>query len=449
MKEFEICGIPCRHETEIASTNRALTEALRAGETLPMPFCLVADRQTRGRGRMTRTFVSPEGGLYMSLLLPVQNDWQKAQMTPPAAVAVCRALEELGVAGTQIKWVNDVYLGGRKICGILCEGVPGGVVIGIGVNLKTPPGGFPPEAGPAGAVDHPAVTRDLLLEKLLYHLPRAICLKNGEREAYRSRSLLTGKQVTAQAGEQVFLGTVRDIDEDFGLVLEDEKGACVTLRSGEVTRVRENKPTAFFDFDGTMRPGDSIVPYVAFVRKQGMMSFPQYIRVLLCTAAYLLHLAPSTLPKTAALRFRRGYDQHALDQLDDAFAEEMVRTCYRDALSRWQEHKAQGHRVVLLSASTENYMHFVAARLGADALLCTPVEPDGSVKRNCHGKAKVEFAEAFARENGVDWAASCAYGDSGSDIFILTRVGIGAAVNPKKKLAKLLKQHALPAYLWK
>ena len=79
--------------------------------------------------------------------------------------------------------------------------------------------------------------------------------------------------------------------------------------------------------------------------------------------------------------------------------------------------------MVLLSASTENYMRFVAELLEADALLCTPIDEDGKVRHNCHGKDKVVRAEAYAAQEMISFEESCAFGDSGSDIYILTRVG--------------------------
>lgn len=449
MNIHTLSGMEVWQFDSLPSTNLYIKEAFRRGDALPMPLCVYADSQTQGRGRMTRSFISPEGGLYMSVLLPAKTPEEAAGKTPYAAVAVLRALFDLGVTDVRIKWVNDLYLDGKKICGILCEHVPGGVIIGIGVNIQTPRGGFPPEAGPAGAIDQDGVTRDSLLEKILLHLPAALENPADSLDAYRTHALLTGKQVICHVGDRELRGTVQGVSDDFGLILKTEEDETVTLHSGEVTRVREQKKAAFFDFDGTLRRGDSIVPYVSFVRKRGKMPFTQYAWVLCATALYLLRLQPSTLPKTAALAFRKRLTPQERSAIDSEFAAYLIQTAYRDALREWEKRRADGYQMVLLSASTENYMQYVAELLKADALLCTPVEDDGTVKNNCHGKAKVTRAEQYAWENGVDFALSCAYGDSGSDIHILTRVKDGFAVNPKRKLLKLCREKQLPVLTWK
>ena len=145
--------IPVRVLPETDSTNLRLKAWYRAGQIAP-PYLLTADSQTAGRGRLDRRFVSPPGtGLYMSLLASPPSGTDCGLITILAAVAVCRAIEEMTDLRPRIKWVNDLFVRGKKVCGILAEGLSGPVVIGIGVNLRTPSGGFPPEAGPAGALD--------------------------------------------------------------------------------------------------------------------------------------------------------------------------------------------------------------------------------------------------------------------------------------------------------
>ena len=448
MKTHLISGMEAWHFDELPSTNSYIKDFFRRDEKLPMPLCVYADCQSAGRGRLTRTFVSPEGGLYMSVLMPASSPEEAAGKTPLAAVAVCRALQALGVQDARIKWVNDVYIGDKKVCGILCEHVPGGVIIGIGVNIHSPQGGFPSKAGPAGAIDHPSVTRDRMLEGILHHLPISLSHPEDALQTYREHSLLTGREVICQVGDCTLTGTVTGISDDFGLDIIREDGEKMTLHSGEVTRVRPLRKAAFFDFDGTIRKGDSIVPYVSFVREKGKMPLGQYLKVLLTTAGYLCRLCPSAKPKTAALAYRKALTPDEMEALDKAFAKWLVDTAYQDALQKWQELKQEGYTMVLLSASTENYMQYVAQLLEADALLCTPVEEDGTVKHNCHGKEKVVRAQAYAQEAGIDFSRSCSYGDSGSDIFILTHVKEGFAVNPKKKLVKLAAKHHLPILYW-
>ena len=179
------------------------------------------------------------------------------------------------------------------------------MIIGIGVNIRTPEGGFPPEAGVAGALDVPAATRDSVLQGILRHLPQALADKESTLQEYRALSMLTNRQVRCEVGDQVLIGTVQGISDNFGLIIKGENDMETTLHAGEVTKVRPLKKAAFFDFDGTIRTGDSIVPYVDFVRKKGLMNGREYAHVLLTCAGYLLHILPSTLPKTAALSFRK------------------------------------------------------------------------------------------------------------------------------------------------
>ena len=213
---------------ETDSTNRVAKELARQGA--PHGTAVLAERQTAGRGRLGRSFFSPEGGLYLSVILyPQCPPEDRALMTPMAAVAVCRALEQVCGISPGIKWVNDLYLGGKKLCGILCEGCGDAVIVGIGLNLYTPEGGFPAEI-PATALDVP-VGRRALAEAIRQQL-----LQPGEFLAeYRERCLLLGKTVTVHpvAGEPYAARAV-EIDDRCRLVVESCRGR-EALDSGEVS----------------------------------------------------------------------------------------------------------------------------------------------------------------------------------------------------------------------
>ena len=121
----------------VASTNDILREKARAGA--PAGIVAVAERQTAGRGRMGRSFLSEEGGLYMSLLLrPSGSAADAMRITAQAAIAVALAIEKHTGEAAAIKWVNDIYQGGKKVCGILAEGQIGVdgmdfIILGIGI----------------------------------------------------------------------------------------------------------------------------------------------------------------------------------------------------------------------------------------------------------------------------------------------------------------------------
>ena len=220
---------------ETDSTNTRLKEWARAGRIAP-PYLLTADCQTAGRGRLGRRFVSPAGtGLYMSLLAAPPQGAGSGQITILAAVAVCQAIEELTGLKPKIKWVNDLFLRGKKVCGILAEGVDRGVIVGIGVNLKTPPGGFPPEAGAAGALDA-EVDRFLLAGRIGHYFLQGMARLDDPAilDAYRARMPLTGRDVRYTQNGQEKTARVLGVAEDGGLIVRDEEGERV-LRTGEVT----------------------------------------------------------------------------------------------------------------------------------------------------------------------------------------------------------------------
>ena len=157
----------------VDSTNSLLREKANAG--IPEGYVVLAGQQTGGRGRMGRRFYSPpDTGLYLSLLLRPTHllPSEAVGITTMAAVAACRSIEEVSPGDAQIKWVNDIYLGGKKVCGILTEasiGLESGsldyAVVGVGFNVCAPEDGFP------GGLSQIAGGRRLP-EILPHHLPQ-------------------------------------------------------------------------------------------------------------------------------------------------------------------------------------------------------------------------------------------------------------------------------------
>ena len=240
------CGVKAVEKTD--STNLRLKEAARRGE-ISAPYILAADCQTAGRGRLGRSFVSPPGtGLYMSLFFVPPPYADSGNITILAAVAVCRAIEEMTDLRPQIKWVNDLFVNGKKVCGILAERIDEGVVVGIGVNVKTPAGGFPPEAGAAGALNAD-IDRGELAGRIARHFldgagdPAAPAILN----TYRARMLLMGRESRYNQNGQEKNARVTGVADDGGLMIETPKGPQV-LRTGEVSLGSEN-------FDGKLSIG--------------------------------------------------------------------------------------------------------------------------------------------------------------------------------------------------
>lgn len=228
------------------STNLILKE--RAAE-LPEWYTVIARRQTAGRGRLGRSFCSPEGsGLYMSVLLRTKLPAEDISLiTPAAAVAVCRAAEELGSDRAEIKWVNDVLIGGRKVCGILTEagfdarsGAPDWAILGVGINVTEPAGGFPAEiADVAGAV-FPRKGEDMpdrLAAAFLRHMYAIYeTLPTGGFVAeYQARSCLPGRWVNVLQGGEARRAQALAVDDRCRLLVRYEDGTEEALFSGEVS----------------------------------------------------------------------------------------------------------------------------------------------------------------------------------------------------------------------
>lgn len=243
-KELEIRVFPV-----ITSTNTVLKQM--AADGAPGGLALLAEAQTAGRGRQGRSFFSPSGsGLYMSLMLrPDLAPSQAPLLTSCAAVAVCEAMESLADVRPGIKWVNDIFLKGRKICGILTEsgidphtGRLSYVVVGIGINLRPPEGDFPEEirsvAGAAfGETDIPDL-RNRLAALVLDRLTDAAVHPDADEifEKYRDRSLVPGKPILILSpGLEPVPARALSLERDYALRVRLPDGAEQLLRSGEIS----------------------------------------------------------------------------------------------------------------------------------------------------------------------------------------------------------------------
>lgn len=232
--------------TEQTLSTNADLKAL-AHEGAPSGTVLIADRQTQGRGRMGRSFFSPSGtGLYLSLLLrPHRPPEESVFLTVIAAVAAARAVQKIFGLSLGIKWVNDLYYEGRKVCGILteasvtAEGKLEYAVCGIGFNVFAPKEGFPKELSSiAGALcSAPDETaRVCLAAAFLNEFYEAMQEdRTSILEEYRRRSVLLGKVVTSPTGAFEGAAKVLDIDDFAGLILEFADGTRRVLSAGEVS----------------------------------------------------------------------------------------------------------------------------------------------------------------------------------------------------------------------
>lgn len=225
---------------ETDSTNARMKAWARGEEqqfgNLSLPAVLIADRQTSGRGRLGRAFFSPGGtGLYMSVALPAPPQGAPP-LTIAAAVAVCEGLEMHGFAPS-VKWVNDVFVHHKKVCGILAEMVAQIVIIGIGINARAPEGGFPEEIrGVAGALGG-NIRRDALAGCVAGRLIEWASRITDEEliMEYIRRMPLEGREIAYRREDREFTAVVVGIDRLGGLIVRDANGTESILRSGEIT----------------------------------------------------------------------------------------------------------------------------------------------------------------------------------------------------------------------
>lgn len=198
-----------------------------------------ANEQSCGRGTKGRSFISLKGGLYFSLLLrPKKADC----ITAMAAVAVLRALKKETGAPVGIKWTNDIYLCGKKICGILCESAfsndsePDFVVLGIGINLSYQH--FTKELDNiATSLEKEGYSFDkkALLNRILCEFDDIYSVSKDWLDDYRKYSVILGKKITVIGHSESYEALAAGIDEEGHLNVKKENGDTVTLFSGEIS----------------------------------------------------------------------------------------------------------------------------------------------------------------------------------------------------------------------
>ncbi|HHT96887.1 MAG TPA: biotin--[acetyl-CoA-carboxylase] ligase [Clostridiales bacterium] len=211
---------------------------------------IVANEQTKGRGRLGRDFYSPaDSGIYLSIIIrPDLNMEDSLLITTSVAVAVAKAIEEIANVDVKIKWVNDLFINNKKVCGILTEGSMnfenGGLnyaVVGIGINIST--NDFPDDikdiAGPVFD-DYTCLspkTRSLLIATILNNI--ALCMDslsdNKYLIEYRKRSFLIGKDIKIIHKNKYENAKVLGIDDKARLIVLNDKGEQALLSSGEVS----------------------------------------------------------------------------------------------------------------------------------------------------------------------------------------------------------------------
>ncbi len=210
----------------------------RRNASLLVPPCIItASHQTNGRGRQGKSFFSPKDtGLYMTLIL--QAEPKSALITPAAAVAVCKAIEAITDIKPSIKWVNDIFVNGKKVCGILsecfCENGKTYISVGVGINLTTSE--FPDELVQAASLGIECSKENLSL-LIANGITEYINSPDDEyiMNEYRKRLFIIGKKITYEKNGNNFDATVYDINEKCNLIVQSDNGNTDILSSGEIS----------------------------------------------------------------------------------------------------------------------------------------------------------------------------------------------------------------------
>ena len=245
----------------VESTNTEASSLAREGA--PEGTIVLAEAQTRGRGRLERSWISPPGtGLYLSVILRPQSppEWGP-RLTLAAAVAAAAAIHETGVS-PELKWPNDIMIGHRKVGGILTEACfdrkhTDFVIVGLGINVNTDPEEFPVSirhlATSLSLHTAKAISRLALLQALLHQLEYWYGLfSNGSfgtiLQAWREYETVLGHTIEVCLADSRLLGVAEDLDSDGALLVRDKRGCLHRIIAGDVVHCgipeRQAPPTS-------------------------------------------------------------------------------------------------------------------------------------------------------------------------------------------------------------
>ena len=246
-------GVPVRlvfYDSTDSTNNRAREWA--KGDYTGGCVAFLARKQTAGRGRRGRTFLSEEGGIYLSLLVRPDKNTKTERITGEAATTVLSVVERLTGLSVGIKWVNDLYINGKKCAGILTEGEfdeNGNLayfVLGLGINVYKI-NNFSSKM-PIATTLEDEVDREKEAKNREVRLPdiNRLCAEiiasllstdTPSVSDYKKRCILLGKRVLIKRGDSEFFATALDVCEDYSLLIRLDGGEEIALGSGEVTTV--------------------------------------------------------------------------------------------------------------------------------------------------------------------------------------------------------------------
>jgi BirA family biotin operon repressor/biotin-[acetyl-CoA-carboxylase] ligase len=240
--DTEIIGRVIYFFNEVGSTNQRAMELLQAGEE--EGTVVISAIQTNGRGRLDRTWTSPKGGVYLSIILkPSMEPDELVSLPLVIGLGICRVLRNLGLKAA-IKWPNDVLVNEKKIAGILIEAKPsvGYVIVGVGVNLNMAMDYLEPE------LRGKSTSASVELEKVVnYHDFLATLLKELDdvylgfvekgfehyRKQWLRHSTTVHRRVRVETAAEDIIGTAEDIDRDGALLVREPDGKTHRIVTGD------------------------------------------------------------------------------------------------------------------------------------------------------------------------------------------------------------------------
>ena len=224
---------------QVDSTNTVAKKFILEKEKLP--FVVISESQSAGRGRLGRSFYSPAStGIYMSIVSGGFTELPAAMfLTPAAAVAVTDAILSLTGKEAGIKWVNDIFLDNKKICGILAESQKTdsgfAVIVGIGLNMTTK--NFPDELEDIAGSLCTDVSHEQMAFEIIKNLLNIIKSPQDKSymKRYKDRSIVLGKEIYYIKNNEKKTATAIDFDNSGGLIIQTPENETVTLSGGEIT----------------------------------------------------------------------------------------------------------------------------------------------------------------------------------------------------------------------
>jgi BirA family biotin operon repressor/biotin-[acetyl-CoA-carboxylase] ligase len=233
---------------EISSTMDAARELAKKG--VGEGTIVIAEAQTRGRGRLSREWLSPEGGIYFTLVLrPKMSPAYAPRINLMASVAVAATIRKLFGLKAELKWPNDVLIEGRKVCGILAEmdaemDVVNFVNVGIGINANTSIPQFEKTVTSLKDALGKEISRKEFLSALLMEIERQqpLLMKADLLEEWRKLSVTLNRDVRIVAPGEVIIGRAIDIDTTGALIVKEKNGSLKKAMAGDCIHLREEAP---------------------------------------------------------------------------------------------------------------------------------------------------------------------------------------------------------------